>query len=545
MFNRKLLIVGAIILVPLVLILVRFGGGWNSQSLILSPQTTVIQTPLQSGGQPDYIAALNAELSEGVMPENNAAVLILRATGPNEIEDELRREYFSRLRISPLSASGDYFVDWAEYSRSIPKDQWPQPPMGSDLDAESFLLGLYEPATERPWDPEKLPLVAKWLKTNEAPLELVVAASKLPRFYAPLVAVGDPPRTYNVLLPVVNSARLVAQGLAARAMLRLHKKEYQAAWDDLMALRRLGRLIGRGAFVVEGLVGYAIEGLAMSGQIEFLAAAELTADQWAALQKDIDALPPRSRLAHMLDRGERFGVLDSILGVAEDGPEALAGLSDGNLDNPLTKLAIRGVDWNIPLKTANEWMDRFVAVAKIEDPRERALATAKLEADLHAMVAGTKEPWSLVGAVLSSRRASEKIGDIFVAFLMPAISAMFQAEARTETNESLLVIGLALARYKAEQGEYPEKLEQLVPNFVKVLAADAFAATPFVYTKRGDGYLLYSLGVNQQDEGGKSYDQDGDDQVIQIPRPAKAEQTVPETAVEPEAADPTSETNPQ
>jgi len=105
---------------------------------------------------------------------------------------------------------------------------------------------------------------------------------------------------------------------------------------------------------------------------------------------------------------------------------------------------------------------------------------------------------------------------------MPAISAVFQAEARIKTNDDLLVIGLALARYKAEQGKYPEKLEQLVPSILKALPADAFASTPFVYKKRGNGYLLYSLGANQTDEGGKGYDQDGDDLVIEIPRPDPA-----------------------
>ena len=50
---------------------------------------------------------------------------------------------------------------------------------------------------------------------------------------------------------------------------------------------------------------------------------------------------------------------------------------------------------------------------------------------------------------------------------------------------------------------------------------DAFAGTPFVYKKTANGYLLYSIGHNQKDEGGRSYDQQADDLPIEIPRPPR------------------------
>jgi hypothetical protein len=40
-----------------------------------------------------------------------------------------------------------------------------------------------------------------------------------------------------------------------------------------------------------------------------------------------------------------------------------------------------------------------------------------------------------------------------------------------------------------------------------------------MYTKRGEGYLLYSLGANQKDDGGKGYQGQGDDLAIEVPRP--------------------------
>src|SRR5438046_1013453 len=62
--------------------------------ITISMETTYITEPLRPDGYPDYVAALNQRASEGVTPENNAAVLLQRAFGPSEIPESLRRNYF-------------------------------------------------------------------------------------------------------------------------------------------------------------------------------------------------------------------------------------------------------------------------------------------------------------------------------------------------------------------------------------------------------------------------------------------------------------------
>ena len=44
-----------------------------------------------------------------------------------------------------------------------------------------------------PWPAASRPAAAEWLKRNEGPLALFVAASKRPRFFSPLVTNDDPP----------------------------------------------------------------------------------------------------------------------------------------------------------------------------------------------------------------------------------------------------------------------------------------------------------------------------------------------------------------
>jgi hypothetical protein len=235
----------------------------------------------------------------------------------------------------------------------------------------------------------------------------------------------------------------------------------------------------------------------------------------------VDKLPPRSPISEKLDHGERYGVLDLVLALAQHGPQAFQAMTGGNLDNLLTQVALRGVDWNVPLLLANEWMDRVVAVARIEDAKGRADAAEKLETDIRAMVAEARDPWGIAGAVLSRDRASEKVGQVVVSLIFPTIGAVLKSDARLQTNADLLHVGIALTRFKAKTGDYPTALAELAPDFLATIPADAFAATPFTYKKNADGYLLYSIGANQVDEVGRGHDQQCDDLTIQVPRPPR------------------------
>src|SRR5687768_8112036 len=103
MFNRKLivvLVIGVLIVSLLGTMWWAHMRPWSVDNLIISRATTFIEEPLRPDGYPDYIEALNARMSEGVTPENNAAVLLMRAIGPKDIGYEIHTEFFSRLEMT-------------------------------------------------------------------------------------------------------------------------------------------------------------------------------------------------------------------------------------------------------------------------------------------------------------------------------------------------------------------------------------------------------------------------------------------------------------
>lgn len=63
----------------------------------------------------------------------------------------------------------------------------------------------------------------------------------------------------------------------------------------------------------------------------------------------------------------------------------------------------------------------------------------------------------------------------------------------------------AIERYRQENDALPETLDTVVPSFLPGIPADPYDGAPIRYQQRGDGYLLYCVGVNLADDGGMSY----------------------------------------
>jgi hypothetical protein len=254
----------------------------------------------------DYEAALNDRLGQGVTPERNANALLWQALGPAPEGARMPAEFFQRLGIAEPPPGGSYFVGLHQYARDHLK-----------LDQER-LGELYDQqgrAAVRPWAAKDYPHVAAWLRTNERPLALVVAATRRPDYFNPLVSRQNergPGALIGALLPGVQKCRELVNALAARAMLRVAEGKFDAAWEDLLACHRLGRLVARGATLIEALVGIAIDHITTQADLAYLESANLTSGQVRDRLKDLQGLPPLPPLGDKLDLGERFMYLDCV-----------------------------------------------------------------------------------------------------------------------------------------------------------------------------------------------------------------------------------------
>lgn len=72
-----------------------------------------------------------------------------------------------------------------------------------------------------------------------------------------------------------------------------------------------------------------------------------------------------------------------------------------------------------------------------------------------------------------------------------------------EIGRSHVITAIALKRFHLRYGQYPDKLELLVPEFCSTIPTDWMDGKPIKYRRNEDGsYTLYSVGQDGKDEGG-------------------------------------------
>jgi hypothetical protein len=507
---------------PLLLLVLLPADDKPTPKLPVGKETTYVTGPLDAEGYIDFEASLNDRLGKDVAPEKNANVLIVKALGPKPEGAPMPAEYYKRLGIDEPPADGDYFVGSYKFLKDDRKlDK-------GELDAA---LAQLSRATQRPWTEKDFPGFAAWLKTNEKPLAVAVEATKRPDYYNPLVSRPEKKGSglINVLLPTVQKCRDIAGALAARAMLRVADGQFDDAWQDLLACHRLGRLAGRGGTLIEGLVGLAVEQIACNGELAYLEKANLTAAQIQDRLKDLQGLPPMPAMADKIDLGERFMYLDSVQLIRRGGAAALEGLSDGGKPpakpDAAAEKALAQIDWEPALRNGNRWYDRLAAAARGKDRAARVKALDQIDEDIKTLKKesgdAAKVAQLLMGKEAPDKAAGKAIGDVLVVLLLPATQKVLTAADRTEQVGRNVQVAYALAAYRRDKGSYPAKLDDLAPKYLPAAPDDLFAGKALVYRPEGDGYLLYSVGPNGKDDGGRTADDDppGDDLRVRMPLP--------------------------
>jgi len=81
--------------------------------------------------------------------------------------------------------------------------------------------------------------------------------------------------------------------------------------------------------------------------------------------------------------------------------------------------------------------------------------------------------------------------------------ALTECGIRDEAATGLLQTELAVQAFQLEHGRYPERLDELVPDYLRQFPIDPYCDKPLVYRREGEEYRLNSVGPNGVDDGGQ------------------------------------------
>jgi hypothetical protein len=503
--------------------------GKDRPKFTVSKETTYVTGPLDNDGYVDYETALNEKLGDGVDPQKNANVLLWQALRPEPKRFPMPAEFFRWLKSAEPPRRGEYFLDLSRYAKEELELEQGKP--------TKEIFTQRSRAAQRPWVAKDYPHIAGWLKANEKPLALVLEATRRPDYHNPLVSnkSGDE-GWYGLigsLLPGVGKCyREVAPALATRAMLHAGEGRFDASWEDLLACERLGRLIVRGADKDEYLLGLAITQVASDAELALLDCARPTAKQARTWQRDLGRLSPLPAVADKVDLGLRYTFLNTVM-LARRHPvktlrlvEILRGQRSPPLPNPDAEPSpafVASLDWDAVLRTGNAWFDHVVAAQRIKDRAQRQQELDRVEEELKQ---GALTPAEVIKALRQeSGRDSEiskRLAATLIDFRWATIRWMQRQADWHEQRRRNLRLAFALAVYRGEHERYPDKLDVLAPKYLAEVPSDLYSGKALIYRPSENGYLLYSVGVNGRDDGGRAAADTppGDDVPVRMPLPA-------------------------
>jgi hypothetical protein len=87
--------------------------------------------------------------------------------------------------------------------------------------------------------------------------------------------------------------------------------------------------------------------------------------------------------------------------------------------------------------------------------------------------------------------------------MMPVVMKLGEAFARSRAELRCAATALAAERFRLAHGHWPATLDELTPRFLPAVPLDPFDGKPLRLRRFDDGLLIYSVGLDGMDDGGK------------------------------------------
>jgi len=350
----------------------------------------------------------------------------------------------------------------------------------------------YGQAMEAPWDAAQSEELYAWYQTTAEARQLFKKATSMGRCQLPILT-GQPGVTFlaALIMPNLSGMRSLARLMVLEGHLLEQEGKDREAVEAYLAAFRAGGHLGREPILITGLVGVACQAIATEAMAKCLARHEIPRGtlEWLARQlAGLEGCLPNRRA---WIAGERAMAVQ-IAGMRPDEIIAVAGEPCEFSEPQRAFMRSRAFRILWPDRTLRRDFDRFY---------DRVEELAHMP------------PWDTVAVTrdtdeIEFSRQYVKDWNILAWMLLPALYRPQVAYVRGISSYHALRINVALRLYRAERGGYPDALASLVPQYLDELPVDPFSGKAFHYRREGDGWLLYSVGPDQDDDGGREAERD-------------------------------------
>lgn len=329
---------------------------------------------------------------------------------------------------------------------------------------EMALFGSMQPVV-----PEADPERRRWLHQNEGALALVRKAVTRERCQFVERYTG-----LNQGLPHLHMYRRFAVLLSKSIECHVEDGRIDSAVDECLVQLRLADHLSEGKTFIDYLVHISVVGMAYYSLEKVLGNPRTGKSDLEPMGRCVQRMLARQRFAQAL-RCERVLWFDQL-----NRPETWEDVGEEHVKAIKTHGVMR------------IWMN---------NEKLRCLQT------IGTLIGLAQKPWY---EIPEEQREPGPLFDELVKDCLPltamAVPALFrglQQDIRRRTMLGLMGLGIELEEHRRASGSYPATLEELELRYFGELPVDPFTGRAFRYVKKPEGYLLYSVGLDGKDHGGR------------------------------------------
>ncbi len=119
--------------------------------------------------------------------------------------------------------------------------------------------------------------------------------------------------------------------------------------------------------------------------------------------------------------------------------------------------------------------------------------------DMTELITAARRPWpgpwdAIIGNALKSEKKLSK--------LISNSVVLVRLTAQNLTVVRYTILAIVLERYRRSHGELPSSLDEVFPTYINSIPLDPFTGKKLLYSHDEETYVVYSTGINRQDDGG-------------------------------------------